>query len=316
MSVNFKTNVTNVPKVKSSSNFGTLHPAKFNQYFNDFHEYNADDFEVVKVEGGSGAATTNIIDGDGGILRLVTDNADDDCVALLLGDGNAFKGSMRFNFDKDWFFKIRAAVSGFSGGNDFIFKAGMSWDLPTGADLIDFIPNVSCFLNAPFGFLPFDAYMQVQTNNAGSSTANSSVNVNMSPPNNATAYQGSNPSPVNLTAGAYNTYEMYYDSKKKHIKVSVNGQACPGMSVGYITDSNSDQRQPVNTRKTNAMFLPPYTLQGQRWPDPTAGNTNDATKYMTPFISIRNQQAGATKTLDIDYIWCGVEREGAEDLVL
>ena len=313
MSVNFKNNVSNVPKGKSSSNFGMLHPAKFNQYFNEFHEFNADDFEVVKVEGGSGAATTNIIDGDGGILRLVTDNADDDCVCLLLGDGNAFKGSMRFNFDKDWFFKIRCAVSGFSGGNDFVFKAGISWDLPTGADMIDFIPGISCFINAPFGILPFDGYFQAQTNNAAGE--NSSVGLNMSPPN-ATEYQGPNPSPVNLTAGAYNTFEMYYDSKKKFIKIACNGQPCPGVKVGYRTESVTDQRQPINTRMTNNMFQPPYTLQGQRWPDPTAGNTNDATKYMSPFISIRNQQAGATKTLDIDYIWCGVEREGAEDLVL
>ncbi len=313
MSVNFKTNVSNVPKGKSSSNFGILHPAKFNQYFNDFHEYNADDFEVVKVEGGSGAATTNIIDGDGGILRLVTDNADDDCVCLLLGDGNAFKSSMRFNFDKDWFFKIRAKVSGFSGGNDFIFKAGIGWDLPTGADLIDFIPNICTYLNAPYGFLQYDQYIQVQTNNAGSS-GNSSVNLNLAPDQDSILGGFSGTSPVNLGADEWNVVEMYYDAKKQKLRTSVNGVITAGMRLGYETSSNTDDNQPVNAGGSGNLFKPAYALQAQRWCVPE--RTNDSTKYMSPFISIRNQQAGATKTLDIDYIWCGVEREGAEDLVL
>ena len=155
MSVNFKTNVTNVPKGKSSNNFGILHPAKFNHYFNDFHEYNADDWEVVKVEAGTGAAALNIVDGDGGILRIVTDDAANDHVTLLLGDGNAFKGSMRFNYNKDWFFKIRAKVSGFTGGNDFIFKAGLGWDLPTGIGLIDFVPSVLLLLKCSIWIFTF-----------------------------------------------------------------------------------------------------------------------------------------------------------------
>lgn len=313
MSVNFKTNVTNVPKGKSSNNFGILHPAKFNHYFNDFHEYNADDWEVVKVEAGTGAAALNIVDGDGGILRVVTDDANNDHVTLLLGDGNAFKGSMRFNYDKDWFFKIRAKVSGFTGGNDFIFKAGLGWDLPTGIGLIDFVPSVCCYLNAPYGFLPFDMYTQVQTDNAAG--ANSSVNFNMAPAT-ANAYQGPNPSPVNLGAGEWNVVEMYYDSKRKYMRSFCNGKQVYGMKVGYFTDSNTDQRQPVNAGDSNRLFLPPYTLQGQRWPDPASGNTSDSSKYMAPFIGIKNQQAGTAKTLDIDYIWCGVEREGEEDAVL
>ena len=313
MSVNFKTNVSNVPKGKSSSNFGILHPAKFNHYFNDFHEYNADDFEVIKVEGGTGSATTNIIDGDGGVLRIVTDDAVGDLVTLVLGDANTFKGSMRFNFNKDFFLKLRMKVSGFSAGNQVLAKAGMSWDMPTGAGLIDFIPCVATYLAQPFGILPHDAYGQLQTNNAGSS-GNSSINLQLYPAASPQGVGGTTAAPVNLGANEWNLYEMYYNSKKREIRIMINGVSGAGFRVAYETSGNSDTDQPVNAPEYANTSIPKFGIAKQRWPDPQY--TNDDTKYMSPFICIRNEQAGATKTLDIDYIWCGVEREGTEDTVL
>jgi hypothetical protein len=53
-------------------------PAKYHVYHNDFDTYLASDWTITTTEGGSGNASEALGDGDGGLLVITNDDADND----------------------------------------------------------------------------------------------------------------------------------------------------------------------------------------------------------------------------------------------
>lgn len=53
-------------------------PTKMHVYFNDFYTYLASDWVITTTEAGAGAATEALTDGDGGLLLITNDDADND----------------------------------------------------------------------------------------------------------------------------------------------------------------------------------------------------------------------------------------------
>tara|TARA_Y100001937_G_scaffold80047_1_gene108447 strand:+ start:112 stop:822 length:711 start_codon:yes stop_codon:yes gene_type:complete len=78
MTTHFTSGVTNV---SASGTLGKLKmpaPAKYHTYHNDFDTYLASDWTITTTEGGSGNASEALGDGDGGLLVLTNDDADND----------------------------------------------------------------------------------------------------------------------------------------------------------------------------------------------------------------------------------------------
>ena len=78
MTTHFTSGVTNVT---ADSTFGKVKapdPTKYHMYHNDFDTYLASDWTITTTEGGSGNASEALGDGDGGLLVITNDDADDD----------------------------------------------------------------------------------------------------------------------------------------------------------------------------------------------------------------------------------------------
>ena len=78
MTTHFTSGVTNVT---ADSTFGKVKapdPTKYHMYHNDFDTYLASDWTNTTTEGGSGNASEALGDGDGGLLVITNDDADDD----------------------------------------------------------------------------------------------------------------------------------------------------------------------------------------------------------------------------------------------
>lgn len=72
------------------------------RYFEDFDYYNANDWTVTAVEAGAGSSTQELADGDGGILRVTNDNANNDRTSF-----NKVGESFRFETGKELWFSTR-----------------------------------------------------------------------------------------------------------------------------------------------------------------------------------------------------------------
>lgn len=59
-------------------NAGFPDPTKWHVYFEDFDRFAAGDWTITTVEAGAGSATEALTDGDGGLLLITNDAADDD----------------------------------------------------------------------------------------------------------------------------------------------------------------------------------------------------------------------------------------------
>ena len=51
----------------------------YHVFFDDFDRYNATDWVITTTEAGAGSATEALTDGDGGLLLITNDAADNDC---------------------------------------------------------------------------------------------------------------------------------------------------------------------------------------------------------------------------------------------
>jgi hypothetical protein len=74
----FSYGVTNAGPQEPMASLGMLDPTKFHAYFNDFDAFVAGDWVITTVEAGTGAATEALTAGDGGLLLVTNDDADDD----------------------------------------------------------------------------------------------------------------------------------------------------------------------------------------------------------------------------------------------
>jgi len=78
MTTNFPNGITNSKIGTPLVNFGSIDPTKYHQCFDEFHKFNAADWIISTTETGAGSASESIVDGAGGLLAIVNDDADDD----------------------------------------------------------------------------------------------------------------------------------------------------------------------------------------------------------------------------------------------
>lgn len=74
----FSNGVTNVAANSPFALMGQLAPTQFHTFFTDFDIYNATDWTLTTVELGVGSATEALTAGDGGLLLITNDAADND----------------------------------------------------------------------------------------------------------------------------------------------------------------------------------------------------------------------------------------------
>ena len=106
MTTHFTSGVTNVT---ADSTFGKVKapdPTKYHMYHNDFDTYLASDWTITTTEGGSGNASEALGDGDGGLLVITNDDADDDNDFLQL-----VKEGFKYEAGKQLAFKARFKTS-------------------------------------------------------------------------------------------------------------------------------------------------------------------------------------------------------------
>ena len=99
MTTHFTSGVTNVG---ASSTMGRLKMpalAKYHFYHNDFDTYLASDWTITTTEAGSGNASEALVDGDGGLLALTQDDADNDHTFLqLVKEGFKYEAGKQLAF--------------------------------------------------------------------------------------------------------------------------------------------------------------------------------------------------------------------------
>ena len=78
MTTHFTSGVTNVGAGSTLGRAKMPVPAKYHTYHNDFDTYLASDWTITTTEGGSGNASEALGDGDGGLLVITNDDADND----------------------------------------------------------------------------------------------------------------------------------------------------------------------------------------------------------------------------------------------
>lgn len=106
LNTRFPNGVTNSSDIAFFADMGQLDPTKFHTYFDDFDYFTAGDWTITTTEAGAGDATEALTDGDGGLLLITNDAADDDN-DFLQKKGESFK----FVAGKRLWFKTRFKVS-------------------------------------------------------------------------------------------------------------------------------------------------------------------------------------------------------------
>tara|TARA_R100000773_G_C4218334_1_gene116823 strand:- start:1308 stop:2018 length:711 start_codon:yes stop_codon:yes gene_type:complete len=102
MTTHFTSGVTNVGADSTLGKFKAPAPHKYHTYFNDFDTYLASDWTITTTEGGSGDASEALADGDGGLLLITNDDADNDNDFLQL-----VKEGFKYETNKQLAFNIR-----------------------------------------------------------------------------------------------------------------------------------------------------------------------------------------------------------------
>ena len=99
MTTHFTSGVTNVGASGTSGKLKMPAPQKYHTYFNDFDTYLASDWTITTTEGGSGNASEALGDGDGGLLVITNDDADNDNDFLqLVKEGFKFESTKQLAF--------------------------------------------------------------------------------------------------------------------------------------------------------------------------------------------------------------------------
>jgi len=102
MTTHFTSGVTNVGADSTLGKLKAPAPHKYHTYFNDFDTYLASDWTITTTEGGSGDASEALADGDGGLLLITNDDADNDNDFLQL-----VKEGFKYETGKQLAFNIR-----------------------------------------------------------------------------------------------------------------------------------------------------------------------------------------------------------------
>jgi|TARA_R100001460_G_scaffold10962_6_gene25705 hypothetical protein len=100
MTTHFTSGVTNVGADSTLGKLKAPAPHKYHTYFNDFDTYLASDWTITTTEGGSGDASEALADGDGGLLLITNDDADNDNDFLqLVKEGFKYETSKQLAFN-------------------------------------------------------------------------------------------------------------------------------------------------------------------------------------------------------------------------
>lgn len=112
MSTHFTSGVTNVSADGSLGKAKQLDPTKYHIYHDDFDKYTASDWVITTTEAGSGNASEALADGDGGLLVVTNDDANDDADFFQWagGSGGVIE-SFKWEANKQLFFKARFKTS-------------------------------------------------------------------------------------------------------------------------------------------------------------------------------------------------------------
>ena len=112
MTTHFTSGVTNVAANGDGGRLKSPDPIKYHVYHEDFDKYTASDWVITTTEGGSGDATEALGDGDGGLLVVTNDAADNDSDEFQWagGSGGVIE-SFKYEAAKGLYFKTRFKVS-------------------------------------------------------------------------------------------------------------------------------------------------------------------------------------------------------------
>jgi hypothetical protein len=94
------------PKTNPLGNYVAPDPTRVHTYFTDFDTYDATQWTITVVQAGAGDASEALTTGDGGILLITNDAADDDSVFF-----NKVGSSFLMESGKQAWFKTRLKVS-------------------------------------------------------------------------------------------------------------------------------------------------------------------------------------------------------------
>ena len=186
MTTHFTSGVTNVT---ADSTFGKVKapdPTKYHMYHNAFDTYLASDWTITTTEGGSGNASEALGDGDGGLLVITNDDADDDNDFLQL-----VKEGFKYEAGKQLAFKARFKTSD-ADASDVVMGLqltdttpldvtdGIFFLLTDGSTTLQFIVEKDCtqstldlstamaddtFMSVGFVYTPADQKFHVYQNN-------------------------------------------------------------------------------------------------------------------------------------------------------
>ena len=112
MTTHFTSGVTNVVTGGTGEFLKQPDPIKYHVYHEDFDKYTASDWVITTTEGGSGNASEALGDGDGGLLVVTNDDADNDSDEFQWagGSGGVIE-SFKYEAAKGLYFKTRFKVS-------------------------------------------------------------------------------------------------------------------------------------------------------------------------------------------------------------
>lgn len=110
----FTGGITTVAKTAPLGQFGMPDPTVWHVYFDDFDKYTAADWTITTTEAGIGSATEALTDGDGGLLLVTNDDADNDA---------------------DFFQKVGESFT-FAAGKKLLFKARFKVSDATQSDFV------------------------------------------------------------------------------------------------------------------------------------------------------------------------------------
>ena len=112
MTTHFTSGVTNVATGGTGEKLKLPDPIKYHVYHEDFDKYTASDWVITTTEGGGGDATEALGDGDGGLLVVTNDAADNDSDEFQWagGSGGVIE-SFKYEAAKGLYFKTRFKVS-------------------------------------------------------------------------------------------------------------------------------------------------------------------------------------------------------------
>ena len=112
MTTHFTSGVTNVVTGGTGEFLKQPDPIKYHVYHEDFDKYTASDWVITTTEGGSGNASEALGDGDGGLLVVTNDDADNDSDEFQWagGSGGVIE-SFKYEAAKGLYFKTRFKVN-------------------------------------------------------------------------------------------------------------------------------------------------------------------------------------------------------------